>query len=31
MQGYVAEVHYDASADVVDTHLRESPGLVQSR
>jgi len=28
MQGQVAEVHYDASADVVVTHLRESPGLV---
>jgi hypothetical protein len=27
MQGYVAEVHFDSSADAVVTHLRESPGL----
>jgi hypothetical protein len=28
MQGHVAEVHYDASADAVLAQLRESPGLV---
>jgi hypothetical protein len=27
MQGYVAEVHFDSSADAVVTHLRESPSL----
>jgi hypothetical protein len=28
MQGHLAEVHFDASADAVVAHLRESPGLV---
>jgi hypothetical protein len=27
MQGHLAEVHYDATADAVVAHLRESPGL----
>jgi hypothetical protein len=30
MQGLVAEVHYDASADAVVAHLRESPGLAST-